>query len=93
MEIQPDKQNLDQTFATTVYFIDFYQRDYKWAEEPVRRLLDDVFYQFEETYNKHPDLAPNKENINVRPLLPLSVGSHQLVRRHTSRMDGFRGNK
>ena len=44
MEIQPDKQNLDQTFSTTVYFIDFYQRDYKWTEEPVRRLLDDVFY-------------------------------------------------
>ena len=33
MEIQPDKQNLDQTFSTTVYFIDFYQRDYKWTED------------------------------------------------------------
>lgn len=66
MEIQPDKQNLDQTFSTTVYFIDFYQRDYKWTEEPVRRLLDDVFYQFDETYHNHSDLEPNKENINAR---------------------------
>ena len=66
MEIQPDKQNLDQTFSTTIYFIDFYQRDYKWTEEPVRRLLDDVFYQFDETYAKHSDLEPNKENINAR---------------------------
>jgi len=66
MEIQPDKQNLDQTFSTTVYFIDFYQRDYKWTEEPVRRLLDDVFYQFDEAYQKHSDLEPNKENINAR---------------------------
>lgn len=66
MEIQPDKQNLDQTFSTTIYFIDFYQRDYKWTEEPVRRLLDDVFYQFDETYTKHSDLEPNKENINAR---------------------------
>ncbi|QQX85256.1 DUF262 domain-containing protein [Cupriavidus necator] len=66
MEIQPDKQNLDQTFSTTVYFIDFYQRDYKWNEEPVRRLLDDVFYQFDETYQKHSGLEPNKENINAK---------------------------
>jgi hypothetical protein len=66
MEIQPDKQNLDQTFATTVYFIDFYQRDYKWTEEPVRRLLDDVFYQFDDAYQKHSALEPNKENINAR---------------------------
>lgn len=66
MEIQPDKQNLDQTFSTTVYFIDFYQRDYKWTEEPVKRLLDDVFYQFDETYAKFRNLEPNKENINAR---------------------------
>lgn len=66
MEIQPDKQNLDQTFSTTVYFIDFYQRDYKWTEEPVKRLIDDVFYQFEDAYSKHSALEPNKENINAR---------------------------
>lgn len=66
MEIQPEKQNIDQTFSTTVYFIDFYQRDYKWTEEPVERLLDDVFYQFDEAYQKHSALEPNKENINAR---------------------------
>lgn len=66
MEIQPDKQNLDRTFSTTVYFIDFYQRDYKWTEEPVKRLLDDVFYQFDEAYAKHAALDPNSENINAR---------------------------
>ena len=66
MDIQPDKQNLDRTFATTVYYIDFYQRDYKWTEEPVRRLIDDVFYQFDETYAKHSALEPKDENINAR---------------------------
>jgi hypothetical protein len=66
MEIQPDKQNLNQTFSTTVFSIDFYQRDYKWTEEPVRRLLDDVFYQFDEAYQKHGALEPNQENINAR---------------------------
>ena len=66
MEIQPDKQNLDQTFSTTVYFIDFYQRDYKWTEEPVRRLLDDIFYQYDETYEKNKALDPNQESINAK---------------------------
>lgn len=66
MEIQPDKQNLDRTFSTTVYYIDFYQRDYKWTEEPVKRLLDDVFYAFDEAYAKHAALEPNSENINAR---------------------------
>jgi len=64
MEIQPDKQNIDQTFATTIYFIDFYQRDYKWTNEPVKRLLDDIFYQFEDTYAAHEELEPNRENVN-----------------------------
>lgn len=66
MEIQPDKQNIDRLFSTTVYYIDFYQRDYKWTEEPVKRLLDDVFYQFDEAYKKHAALEPNGENINAR---------------------------
>lgn len=66
MDIQPDKQNIDQAFSTTVYYIDFYQRDYKWTDEPVKRLLDDVFYQFDEAYKKHAALEPNKENINAR---------------------------
>ena len=66
MEIQPDKQNIDQTFSTTVYHIDFYQREYKWSQEPVQRLLDDVFYQFDETYAKHSDLEATKDNINAR---------------------------
>ena len=36
------------------------------GEEQVQRLLDDVLYQFDETYAKHADLEPNKENINAR---------------------------
>jgi hypothetical protein len=66
VDIQPDKQNLDRTFATTVYYIDFYQRDYKWTNEPVRRLIDDIFYQFDEAYGKHSALEPKAENVNAR---------------------------
>jgi uncharacterized protein with ParB-like and HNH nuclease domain len=53
MDISPDKQNIDRVFSNTTYFIDFYQRQYKWSDEPVKRLLDDVFYRFNEEYKKH----------------------------------------
>lgn len=32
MDVSPDKQNLDQVFANTTYYIDFYQRQYKWDD-------------------------------------------------------------
>ena len=63
MDISPDKQNIDQVFANTTYYIDFYQRDYKWTDEPVIRLLDDLFYGFEETYQNKKDLDAKAENV------------------------------
>ena len=45
MDISPDKQNIDAVFANTLYHIDFYQREYRWTDEPVSRLLDDVIYK------------------------------------------------
>lgn len=65
MDVQPDKQNIDKLFSNTTYYIDFYQRQYKWTDEPVKRLLDDVFYKFNEEYKKYKDLdLPLKEVIN-----------------------------
>lgn len=55
MDITPDKQNIDRVFSNTTYFIDFYQRQYKWDDVPVKRLLEDVFYKFNEEYQKHKD--------------------------------------
>lgn len=57
MDVQPDKQNIDKLFSNTTYYIDFYQRQYKWTDEPVKRLLDDVFYKFNEEYRKYKDLS------------------------------------
>ncbi|MFW5662894.1 MAG: DUF262 domain-containing protein, partial [Bacteroidota bacterium] len=57
MDVQPDKQNIDKLFSNTTYYIDFYQRQYKWSDEPVKRLLDDVFYKFNEEYKKFKDLS------------------------------------
>lgn len=55
MDVQPDKQNIDLVFSNTTYYIDFYQRQYKWTDEPVKRLLDDVFFRFNTEYTKFKD--------------------------------------
>jgi uncharacterized protein with ParB-like and HNH nuclease domain len=55
MDVSPDKQNLDQVFANTTYYIDFYQRQYKWNDVPVKRLLDDIFYKFSIEYKQYKD--------------------------------------
>lgn len=62
-DVTPDKQNINIVFSNTMYYIDFYQREYKWSEEPVKRLLDDIFFRFLQEYaqNKHLDIT--KENI------------------------------
>lgn len=56
MDVQPDKQNVDKVFSSTVYYIDFYQRQYKWDSVPVNRLLDDIFYKFNEEYTRYSHL-------------------------------------
>lgn len=55
MDITPDKQNIDRVFSNTTYYIDFYQRQYKWNEVPVKRLMEDVLYKFNEEYKKFKD--------------------------------------
>jgi uncharacterized protein with ParB-like and HNH nuclease domain len=60
MAIAPIPQNIEQVFSSTTYYIDFYQRQYKWNKEPVERLLDDIFYKFNQDYQKiDPALAPD----------------------------------
>ena len=55
MDVMPDKQNIDNLFSNTTYHIDFYQRQYKWNEDPVKRLLEDIFYKFNNEYEKYKD--------------------------------------
>lgn len=63
MDIAPDKQNIDRVFANTAYYIDFYQRDYRWTEEPILRLLDDILFKFREQYSHSSDLDLGPETI------------------------------
>jgi uncharacterized protein with ParB-like and HNH nuclease domain len=65
MDISPDKQNIDRVFSNTAFYIDFYQRDYRWTDEPVLRLLDDVFHKFKAQYARSNDLDPGKETITA----------------------------
>jgi len=65
MDISPDKQNIDRVFSNTAYYIDFYQRDYRWTDEPVLRLLDDIFHKFNEQYARSIDLDPGPETITA----------------------------
>ena len=32
MDISPDKQNVSEVFSSKTYYIDFYQRDYRWTD-------------------------------------------------------------
>jgi len=66
MDISPDKQNIDSVFSNTAYHIDFYQRDYRWTDEPVLRLLEDIFFKFKEPYSRSHHLDPGKETVTAR---------------------------
>ena len=67
MDIVPGKQNIDSLFSNISYYIDFYQREYKWNKEPVERLLDDIFYKFNIEYANKEKLAltPSQEVITA----------------------------
>ncbi|AZA60076.1 DUF262 domain-containing protein [Chryseobacterium indoltheticum] len=68
MSITPSPQNLEQVFSSTNYFIDFYQRHYKWSKDPVERLLEDIFYKFNQDYDKicEKDNSVNAETVAAR---------------------------
>ncbi|MFH1923380.1 MAG: DUF262 domain-containing protein [Planctomycetota bacterium] len=63
MEVSPEKQNIGTLFSTINYHIDFYQREYKWTDDEVKQLIEDIFYHFEQSYAKHADLDPSAENV------------------------------
>lgn len=66
MEVTPEKQNINTLFSTINYHIDFYQREYKWKAEDVNRLIEDLFYHFDQSYEKHSSLDPTQENVAAK---------------------------
>ncbi|MFW6015770.1 MAG: DUF262 domain-containing protein, partial [bacterium] len=62
MSIVPQRMDINQVFSSSKYYIDFYQREYKWTKSHVDSLLDDIFYRFDLEYDKDKD--PTEENID-----------------------------
>lgn len=71
-DIRPDEQNIDAVFTGTSYYIDFYQREYKWREEQVTTLLDDIFYKFDQHYDED-GAEPSVEVVERYPWYYLST--------------------
>ena len=88
MDVSPDKQNIEQLFSGTAYYIDFYQREYRWTEEPVLRLLDDVFHKFKQQYARSADVDPTTETIARYPWYYLNTYVTNVVEGRVYVVDG-----
>ena len=63
MDVTPENQNLDTVFSSSTYYIDFYQRQYKWQAQPVNILLEDIFYKFNQEYRQYKDSSSTPEKM------------------------------
>lgn len=72
-DISPDKQSINNVFSGTDYHIDFYQREYKWEEDQVSTLLDDLFHVFNPSYRDFSDRSPSVKTIDEFPWYYLST--------------------
>lgn len=62
MDLNSKDRKIEDIFGNTEYFIDFYQREYKWRREHIETLLDDIFFKFDNSYKS--DIDPKEDNIN-----------------------------
>ncbi|MCR5523896.1 MAG: DUF262 domain-containing HNH endonuclease family protein [Clostridia bacterium] len=67
MAITPNELNLTKIFSDTKYYVDFYQREYKWNDskqeyKPISSLLEDIFFRFELDYKANDPV--NQETID-----------------------------
>lgn len=61
MAITPQQVTVENLFGSKKYYVDFYQREYKWNDEqqsykPIKSLLDDIFYRFDLNYKPNTDI-------------------------------------
>ena len=87
MDISPDKQTSIKCFpALPTILISI--RDYRWTDEPVKRLLDDVFHKFKERYARASDLDPGKDTITTYPWYYLNTYVTNIVDGRVYVVDG-----
>ena len=53
--IDPAKQTVEECLKDKKYFIDFYQREYVWTTATIVTLLNDVVWNFENSYSQYSD--------------------------------------
>lgn len=89
LNVSPLQQNVDVVFSNVTYWIDFYQRDYKWNRDPVIRLLDDIFYKFNLEYETKTDLDPKAEVVAAKyPWYYLNTYVTNIIEGKTYVVDG-----
>lgn len=62
MDLNSKDRKIEDIFGNTEYFIDFYQREYKWKKIHIETLLDDIFFKFDNSYKT--DIEPKEDNID-----------------------------
>jgi len=50
MDLNSKDQKIEELFGSTEFYIDFYQREYKWNKDTIKVLLDDIFFKFDNDY-------------------------------------------
>ncbi len=87
MSISPEKRTITALFSTgRPYFIDFYQRDYKWRKEHIQKLLEDLFYRFNLDYK--PDYDVTEQAISKYDWYYLNTYVTNIYNGHTFIVDG-----
>lgn len=62
--ITPDDKTIDAVFnKSTSYYIDIYQREYKWTQDQVRTLLNDIQVRFDLGHMKENDPKRIREDV------------------------------
>lgn len=59
-KITPKDQSVKLCLKDRRYYIDFYQREYVWSDKTVLRLLDDIFFPFDLSYEEHKNQDLNE---------------------------------
>jgi hypothetical protein len=74
--IKGETQNLQQLFEHNIYTIDYYQREYSWPAQDVRRLVTDLHNEF------HRVWVPTKGRRPCSPSTPTSSGRSSTTTSH-----------
>src|SRR5208337_2014904 len=86
MSVIPQKTDINSLFGTKEFYIDFYQREYKWKKDHVIKLLDDIFHRFDLDYDSSKDA--NNENISKYDWYYLSSFITNIYQGNTYILDG-----